>query len=153
MSSSISLPALLSRYPLSTFLSSLSLTILIYVIYTRYSTPLRKVPGPWLASISQLDRLLTAASGKQMLTHIRYHERYGPVVRVGPNHVSFADGVLIPKVYGIAGKFRKVSSRLLLSTCTRWKSCDFALSEFVLACFVPNAMQGFGNTMGRIAAK
>lgn len=153
MSPSLSLPELLSRYPLTTYLSSLFLALLIYVIYTRYSTPLRKVPGPWLGSISQLDRLLTAASGKQMLTHIRYHERYGPVVRVGPNHVSFADGALIPKVYGIAGKFRKVSSRLLLSTRIRWQNCDLAFSGFVLTCFVPNAMQGVGITMEGTAAE
>lgn len=39
--------------------------------------------------------------------HLRLHEQYGELVRIGPNHVSFSDASLIPQVYGIASKFYK----------------------------------------------
>ena len=88
---------------------ALLLGILIYTTSVRYRRGLCRLPGPILASISSLDRLRTAASGQQFRTHIRYHHRYGPLVRVGPNHVSFSSSDLIPKVYGITSRFYKVS--------------------------------------------
>ncbi|KAF4443309.1 putative P450 monooxygenase [Fusarium austroafricanum] len=80
---------------------------LLLVLRVRYRKGLRQIPGPFLASFSQLDRLLTAASGFQQRRHIDYHRKYGSLVRVGPNHVSFSDADLIPQVYGISSKFVK----------------------------------------------
>lgn len=84
------------------------LAALIYVFIVKYRPGLRQIPGPFLASFSPLDRIITAASGHQFSTHIKYHKRYGSLVRVGPNHVSFANAALIPQVYGITEKFVKV---------------------------------------------
>ena len=42
-----------------------------------------------------------------MSYHLRLHDKYGPLVRIGPNHVSFSDASLIPKVYSITSKFYK----------------------------------------------
>ena len=78
----------------------------------RYRKGLRDIPGPLFASISSFDRIITAASGNQFLTHIGYHNKYGPRVRVGPNHVSLSDGDVIPQIYGITTKFYKVCSPL-----------------------------------------
>ncbi|TKA74559.1 hypothetical protein B0A55_04445 [Friedmanniomyces simplex] len=39
--------------------------------------------------------------------HLKLHEQYGPLVRIGPKHVSFSDSSLIPQVYGITSKFWK----------------------------------------------
>ena len=63
---------------------------------------------PFWASILPLDRILTAARGNQFDTHIRYHKKYGPYVRVGPNHISIANGDAIPQIYSITSKFDKV---------------------------------------------
>jgi hypothetical protein len=38
----------------------------------------------------------------------KIHEKYGPIVRVGPNEVSVADPTMIPRIYGIGSKFTKV---------------------------------------------
>ncbi|KAH8817037.1 putative P450 monooxygenase [Xylogone sp. PMI_703] len=82
-----------------------AIAILPFVLYRR---GLRSIPGPFLASFSNTDRIITAASGKQFLAHIKYHQKkYGNLVRVGPNHVSFSDADLIPLVYGITSKFYK----------------------------------------------
>ena len=85
-------------------------TSLAFLIQRRYRTGIRDVPGPFLASIFPFDRISSALSGKQYLTHIKYHERYGQRVRVGPNHVSFSDPNVIAQLYGITTKFYKVGS-------------------------------------------
>ena len=40
--------------------------------------------------------------------HLKLHEKYGSLVRIGPSHVSFADSSLIPLVYDIKSRFYKV---------------------------------------------
>ncbi len=69
---------------------------------------MRNVPGPFLASILPLDRILTTFSGHQFQRHLAYHEKYGPLVRIGPNHVSVADSDQISVIYSITSKFGKV---------------------------------------------
>ncbi|KAK1067702.1 hypothetical protein LTR74_006176 [Friedmanniomyces endolithicus] len=39
--------------------------------------------------------------------HLKLHERYGSLVRIGPKHISFSDSSLIPQIYGITSKFWK----------------------------------------------
>ena len=88
-----------------------SLVVSIFLgtlVQRRYRTGLNKIPGPVLASILPFDRILTSLSGKQFLAHIKYHEEYGPLVRVGPNHISFSDADVITQLYGITTKFYKV---------------------------------------------
>lgn len=80
---------------------------LIRLYKTRNRPGLRNIPGPFLASISNLDRIWSCLRGQQMNYHLQLHSKYGPLVRVGPNHVSFADGSLIPTVYGINTRFWK----------------------------------------------
>jgi hypothetical protein len=66
------------------------------------------VPGPFLASISNIPRLLWARSGSAHETHIRLHQKYGSLVRLGPNAVSVGDPREISKMYGIRSSFGKV---------------------------------------------
>ncbi|KAL2414082.1 Cytochrome P450 monooxygenase [Exophiala dermatitidis] len=95
------------HHPLSTLSGCLVLSCLFIAVYIRCRPGLRQIPGPFWASITPLDRLITAASGKQFLKHLEYHDKYGRLVRVGPNHVSFSDASLIPVVYGITSRFMK----------------------------------------------
>ena len=85
----------------------LILTQLISLLTTKYRRGLRDIPGPFLASFSNLDRLWSCANGQQMNYHLRLHEQYGHLVRIGPKHVSFSDASLISQVYGITSKFYK----------------------------------------------
>ncbi|KAL0472552.1 cytochrome P450 [Neurospora intermedia] len=79
----------------ATVLASYWLYILLFAIviraaYKRYASPLRKYPGPILASCSRLWKVLSTASGRTHLDHIELHRKYGPVVRIAPNEVSVA---------------------------------------------------------------
>jgi hypothetical protein len=65
-------------------------TLLLRSLHKRYASPLRKYPGPILASVSRLWKVKSTASGRTHLDHIALHRRYGPVVRIAPNEVSVA---------------------------------------------------------------
>ncbi|KAL2835369.1 cytochrome P450 [Aspergillus pseudoustus] len=43
------------------------------------------------------------------------HQKYGPIVRVGPNEVSVADYRAIPVIYGVGSKFTKTPFYTLMS--------------------------------------
>lgn len=81
--------------------------IVTYFIHARYRSQLRKIPGPFFSSFSHLPRLFSVARGSAHLDAIELHEQYGPVVRVGPNHVSFSDPEALSVVYSISTNFEK----------------------------------------------
>jgi hypothetical protein len=80
------------------------------LLYNRYSSPLRVFPGPILASVSRLWKVLSTASGRTHLDHIDVHRKYGPIVRIAPNEVSIAS----PE-----------AARLVLSAGKRFYKTDF----------------------------
>jgi hypothetical protein len=65
----------------------LPLAILPYIIYLRYIHPLSKVPGPFLASTTNLWWIYTVRRRRQHLSTQELHEKYGPLVRITPNEV------------------------------------------------------------------
>lgn len=83
--------------------------LFVLLLSIRWRRGLRELPGPLLASFTQLDRLRTAASGQPFRAHIEYHRRYGSLVRIGPHHVSISDAQFIPMIYGIGSKFIKAN--------------------------------------------
>ena len=87
---------------------TLVIALLIRLLLVRYRTGLSKIPGPLTASVSSVDRITTVLSGHQFEYHLKYHQKYGPLVRVGPKHVSFSNANLIPLIYGITSRFYKV---------------------------------------------
>ncbi|KAK3687839.1 cytochrome P450 [Podospora appendiculata] len=60
------------------------------ILYKRYASPLRKYPGPFLASFSRLWKVISIAKGNTHLEHIELHRKYGPIVRIAPNELSLA---------------------------------------------------------------
>ncbi|OAL28580.1 hypothetical protein AYO22_02774 [Fonsecaea multimorphosa] len=66
------------------------LLILLRFFYRRYLHPLSSYPGPFLASITRLWKVWSVYSGHTERDYIAVHKKYGKVVRVGPNELSFA---------------------------------------------------------------
>ncbi|PQE21331.1 benzoate 4-monooxygenase cytochrome P450 protein [Rutstroemia sp. NJR-2017a WRK4] len=88
-------------------ISSLPIIIISYVLWKYFNSPLKKVPGPFLAKFSDLWRLIDVYEGRAELTHCMLHEKYGPAVRIGPNTVSLSEPELIPKIYSSRSEFLK----------------------------------------------
>ncbi|ROV91593.1 hypothetical protein VSDG_07935 [Cytospora chrysosperma] len=68
---------------------------------------LRHIPGPFWASISDLPRLFWVKTKEAHLIHQQLHEKYGEVVRIGPNTVIFRDPAAISTVYPMRAGFPK----------------------------------------------
>jgi hypothetical protein len=66
------------------------LLLVLHCLRLRYLSPLRSYPGPFLASFTRLYRLLSVVSGHAHLDIIALHSRYGPIVRIAPNELSFS---------------------------------------------------------------
>lgn len=60
----------------------------IRLLYKRYASPLRRYPGPFLASCSRLWKVYITVKGQANHDHIELHKKYGPIVRIAPNEVS-----------------------------------------------------------------
>ncbi|KAI5465255.1 cytochrome P450 [Mariannaea sp. PMI_226] len=65
--------------------------------------PLRKYPGPMLFAASRLPMLYHLQSGDMHDLMMRLHEKYGPVVRTGPNELSFVESRAWKDIYAYRG--------------------------------------------------
>ncbi|KAK1756336.1 cytochrome P450 [Echria macrotheca] len=71
------------------------------IVQRRYFHPLRSIPGPWLNSISELPAAFALVTGNQHVYYRSLHEKYGPVVRVSPNELSFVSVEAREEIYGL----------------------------------------------------
>lgn len=63
---------------------------LTYIIYLLYLHPLSAYPGPLLSRLTNIHRFLTFLRGTHHETEQALHLKYGPVVRIAPNWLSFS---------------------------------------------------------------
>lgn len=89
--------------------------ICLYCLKWRYRSGLRSIPGPFLASITNLYRFFDAWSWKCQDNQLALHEKYGKFVRYGPNLVSISDPEAIQVIYTINKGFVKVFLSLCIS--------------------------------------
>ncbi|KAF1839795.1 cytochrome P450 [Decorospora gaudefroyi] len=78
---------------------STCILISLYLLSNRYRYGLHRIPGPLLASFTDLWRLVQVWKGRPELTQIELHEQNGPIVRLGPNCISIADPDAIKTIY------------------------------------------------------
>ncbi|KAK8087524.1 hypothetical protein PG997_002485, partial [Apiospora hydei] len=94
----------------STLLWALVLFIATHAGWTVLShcrSPLRQFPGPFLARWTNLWRFYHTLRGDMHLVNLRAHQKYGPVVRTGPNNLDLDLPGLIKTVYSSDGRWRK----------------------------------------------
>jgi cytochrome P450 len=62
--------------------------LLLDVVYNVFFNPLRKFPGPKLWAISNIPYARVFLSGKGHYKMRQMHQKYGPIVRIGPSDLS-----------------------------------------------------------------
>ena len=62
--------------------------VLLSAIYNVYFSPMAKFPGPVAWSVSNLPRILSMIRGDEGILYPQMHEKYGPIVRIGPSDLS-----------------------------------------------------------------
>ncbi|KAB5550751.1 cytochrome P450 [Coniochaeta sp. 2T2.1] len=72
-------------------------------------SPLRSVPGPFLARFTDGWYLWRVSRGQFEKDNLALHARYGPVVRYGPNRYSISDIEASRIIYGHGSRFPKSS--------------------------------------------
>ncbi|KIV77798.1 hypothetical protein PV11_09578 [Exophiala sideris] len=94
--------------------SALSLLVAVVVLscislatYRLFLSPTSKVPGPWYTNISHLFMVYHDFNGTKRLWIHKLHLRYGCVVRLAPNEVSFASATALKEIYTSAGGYTK----------------------------------------------
>ena len=73
--------------------------VLLGLLYKRYCNGLRHVPGPFIASFSNMWKLYATLRKDMPEKNVAVHERYGPVVRVGQRTVSCSDPSALAVIY------------------------------------------------------
>ena len=91
----------------------------------RYNTPLRHVPGPFWASVTQLWKVMLVKSGNPPQDMVKMHLRYGNPVRVGPNEVSVSDPDAVKRIYGVGTNFKKSAWYSVWNTSPATDKCSF----------------------------
>jgi hypothetical protein len=88
---------------------SLGVIVLVVQYVVAYlKSPLKKIPGPFLAKFSDIWRFYNHYGQTHIETQKKLHEKYGDVVRLGPNTVSVTDPNLLKTIYSTRGTFLKV---------------------------------------------
>ncbi|KAG4271458.1 hypothetical protein FPRO04_14680 [Fusarium proliferatum] len=92
--------------------------ISVLAIYRLFFHPLAQYPGPKLAACSQLWFIRAWTSGRYpfVMRH-QVHDRYGDVVRIAPNELSFRSPVAYKDIYARVSKEGQfLKSEILYST-------------------------------------
>ncbi|KAI0183629.1 cytochrome P450 [Xylaria flabelliformis] len=94
--------ALATVVPALSWLNHIGLLLAIYyaLLFIRniYFHPLSKVPGPRAWSGSKLPFVHALLRGTAVQDVQQLHRKYGPIVRIGPNHVTFAAAEAWPDI-------------------------------------------------------
>ncbi|KAI4286930.1 MAG: hypothetical protein L6R35_003810 [Caloplaca aegaea] len=101
-----------SEYPVHLFVAAVVILsavayLPIVIIYRLFFHPLAAYPGPVLARITNAYTLYHAWTGRRHLDLFRLHHRYGSVVRIGPNNLSFNSDTAYHQIYGTRAHTRK----------------------------------------------
>ncbi|KAJ4483590.1 cytochrome P450 [Lentinula aciculospora] len=83
------------------FYASLLSSIILYRLSPFH--PLAKVPGPVMHKVSKLWSVWICWQGRQHIEFKAMHDKYGPVVRTGPNEISVIDPSAVSDVLGAGG--------------------------------------------------
>lgn len=75
----------------------------IYYIYSKCTSPIAKLPGPLYSIFTPAWLIYQEFSGSRRIFIHDLHLKYGPVVRLGPNEVSFASVESMKEIYTSGG--------------------------------------------------
>jgi hypothetical protein len=110
------------------WLITLLLLLVLYMARNHFHHGLQGYPGPFLASLTDWWRFFDVLGRRPEITHIKLHNQYGDIVRLGPNVLSFADPKALKTIYGLNKGFRKVGRKLI----ARWYAHPHISQGFTL---------------------
>lgn len=79
---------ILSGASVAMVVASVLALVVTTLVWRRYASPLRGIPGPFWASLTRLWHVKIIIDGNQNEQLRDAHDKYGPFVRMAPNEVS-----------------------------------------------------------------
>jgi cytochrome P450 len=73
--------------------------IILYAFYNAYLHPLRRYPGPLLWRSFRIPYVVSTQRGELHRRLLQFHTQYGPIVRIAPNELSYADSAAWKDIY------------------------------------------------------
>ncbi|KAI1078502.1 cytochrome P450 [Whalleya microplaca] len=92
---------------LATVVVTITIAVSLWFFLSYQFSPLKQYPGPLLAGFTNLWRIYLATTAEFGPRMKKLHEKYGPVVRIGPNLLDLDIPELIKVIYGTDGKWVK----------------------------------------------
>ena len=91
-------------------LLSLLIAFICSLLWNRYTNGLQAIPGPFLASFTSLWKFYIVYTEQMPWRNTALHEKYGPLVRIGPSHISASSPEALSAVHVQKKGFQKVGS-------------------------------------------
>jgi hypothetical protein len=85
------------------FISGVTALLFVAHIVIRLSSATAKIPGPFVSNFTSLVLKWHELNANRTVYIHELHRRYGPVVRVAPNEVSFTSVAALKEIYGSGG--------------------------------------------------
>ena len=76
-----------------------TILLFVYVTYQRLLHPLAKYPGPFLAAFTDFHKFYLFWSLRIDQKILSLHQKYGPIVRIAPNELSFWNAEAVAPIY------------------------------------------------------
>ncbi|KAH8896097.1 cytochrome P450 [Thozetella sp. PMI_491] len=68
------------------------ISLIFHLLYSVFLHVLHLYPGPTFSAISRIPYWIACLHGNQVRWMAKLHQKHGPVVRYGPNDMSYSDG-------------------------------------------------------------
>ncbi|KAI1778288.1 cytochrome P450 [Hypoxylon cercidicola] len=96
---------------LSTLVPTVAGLLFLALVYSRATAwyRLRHIDGPWLASFSYLRMLWATLSGQQAASYYALGQKYGPLVRIGPNDLLTGDPEVIRRMNAARSRYKRAT--------------------------------------------
>ncbi|KAF1964787.1 benzoate 4-monooxygenase cytochrome P450 [Bimuria novae-zelandiae CBS 107.79] len=78
---------------------ALTALVVLFGLYNAFAHPLRQYPGPLLWKAFRFPYVVAIHSGDIHLRLKDFHDKYGPIVRIAPNELSYADAAAHQDIY------------------------------------------------------
>lgn len=92
------------------------LAIVVYLVsrafYNYFRPGISHIPGPFICKFSDAYRTYRAKRGDQHLWLMSLHQKYGNLVRIGPNTVLDSEQGEYQRVFGFKEDYEKVTTSL-----------------------------------------
>lgn len=98
----------------------LTSSVILRFLLQRYQSGLINVPGPFLASLSDLYRFRLVWLEDVSDRSLRLHRKYGPLLRLGPNYVSASSSESVHAIYRSGTGFQKVRMKIQHTIWRPW---------------------------------